>query len=119
MTFANQCPAYAANIAGETSKALDALRNDPLHRARYSGFLADMVYGERAEFGEELETVTAMILDVARILSCRKASTASSQLTLGGASSRTIITDRGPRPNMCLPSRRAIPPSRKHVAPGQ
>lgn len=30
--FASQYPAYAADIAGETRKALDALRDDPVHR---------------------------------------------------------------------------------------
>ncbi len=37
--FANQYPAYAADIAGETRKALDALRTDPLHRERYVRFM--------------------------------------------------------------------------------
>lgn len=56
--FRNQYPAYATGIAGETKKALDALRTDPLHRERYAGFLADMVYGERPEFDDALKTVT-------------------------------------------------------------
>jgi nucleotidyltransferase AbiEii toxin of type IV toxin-antitoxin system len=56
--FANQYPAYAADIRGETRKALAALRTDPLHRARYERFMADMVYGERPEFDEALKTVT-------------------------------------------------------------
>jgi hypothetical protein len=33
--FRNQYPAYHADIAGETQKALDALRTDPVHRERY------------------------------------------------------------------------------------
>ena len=37
--FRNQYPAYAADIAGETRKALDALRTDPLHRRRYDDFV--------------------------------------------------------------------------------
>jgi hypothetical protein len=56
--FANQYPAYAADIRGETRKALAALRTDPLHRTRYERFIADMVYGERPEFDEALKTVT-------------------------------------------------------------
>jgi len=59
--FRNQYPAYETDIAGETRKALDALRTDPLHRARYAGFVADMVYGERAEFDEAMETVTVVV----------------------------------------------------------
>ncbi len=56
--FRNQYPAYHADIAGETRKALDALRTDPVHRARYTEFVAAMVYGEKAEFDEALSTVT-------------------------------------------------------------
>lgn len=55
--FGHQYPAYAADIAGETRKALDALRTDPLHRERYTRFLADMVYGERFDFRQAMETV--------------------------------------------------------------
>jgi predicted nucleotidyltransferase component of viral defense system len=56
--FRNQYPAYAADITGETRKAIEALRTDPLHRERYAGFVADMVYGERPEFDDALKTVT-------------------------------------------------------------
>jgi len=56
--FRNQYPAYAADIAGETRKALDALSTDPVHRARYTEFVAAMVYGEKAEFEEAMSTVT-------------------------------------------------------------
>jgi hypothetical protein len=59
--FRNQYPAYHADIAGETRKALDALRTDPVHRARYTAFVAAMVYGEKAEFEEAMATVTAMV----------------------------------------------------------
>ena len=58
--FRNQYPAYEADIAGETRKALDALRTDPLHRRRYEDFVAAMVYGERPEFDEALATVAAL-----------------------------------------------------------
>jgi hypothetical protein len=64
--FASQYPAYAADIAGETRKALDALRTDPLHRQRYERFMADMVYGERPEFGEAFATVSKLAEDVWR-----------------------------------------------------
>ena len=55
--FRNQYPAYHADIAGETRKALDALRTDPVHRKRYDDFVAGMVYGERVEFDEAMKTV--------------------------------------------------------------
>lgn len=58
--FASQYPAYTADIAGETRKALDALRTDPLHRKRYDDFMAGMVYGERPEFITALATVVAL-----------------------------------------------------------
>ncbi len=58
--FASQYPAYAADIAGETRKALDALGANPLHRQRYVRFLADMVYGERPEFDDALATVIGL-----------------------------------------------------------
>ncbi len=61
--FRNQYPAYHADVAGETQKALDALRTDPVHRERYDRFVAAMVYGERVEFGEAMETVTDLVAD--------------------------------------------------------
>jgi hypothetical protein len=45
--FRNQYPAYAADIAGETRKALDALHTDPVHRKRFDDFMIAMAYGER------------------------------------------------------------------------
>ncbi len=58
--FRNQYPAYASDIAGETRKALDALRTDAAYRDRYARFLADMVYGERPEFDEAFATVIGL-----------------------------------------------------------
>ena len=43
-------PTIAADIRGETRKALDPLRADPTHRRCYDDFVAGMVYGERSEF---------------------------------------------------------------------
>jgi hypothetical protein len=57
VSLRNQYPAYAADIAGETRKALDALRTAPLHRRRYDTFVAAMVYGERPSFDEAFATV--------------------------------------------------------------
>ena len=62
--FRNQYPAYAADIAGETYKALEALSNDAAHRRRYEAFLAAMVYGEKPVFGEAMRTV-ARLADMA------------------------------------------------------
>jgi predicted nucleotidyltransferase component of viral defense system len=61
--FHNQYPAYQADIAGETFKALDALRTDPTHRKRYDRFISIMVYGERTEFSEAMKTVAALVDD--------------------------------------------------------
>jgi hypothetical protein len=58
--FRNQYPAYAADIAGETQKALDALATDPIYRSRYDDFVIAMAYGERPEFGSALGTVIAL-----------------------------------------------------------
>lgn len=58
--FGNQHPAYKADIAGETRRAVAALRGDALHRDRYVRFLADMVYGDRPAFDTAMETVAAV-----------------------------------------------------------
>ena len=58
--FAHQYPAYAADIAGETRKAIDALRTDPLHRRRYDDFVSAMVYGEKPEFDAAFSTVVVL-----------------------------------------------------------
>jgi hypothetical protein len=64
--FRNQYPAYAADIAGETRKALDALRTDPTYRSRYGDFVIAMAYGERSEFDEAFATVDGLAVDVWR-----------------------------------------------------
>ena len=61
--FRSQYPAYHADIAGETFKALDALRTGPVHRERYDRFVAAMVYGERVEFDEAMGTVAELVGD--------------------------------------------------------
>lgn len=48
--FRNQYPAYVSDRAGETRKALTALRSDPVYRARYNSFVSSMVYGEQVPF---------------------------------------------------------------------
>ncbi len=58
--FRNQYPAYADDLAGETRKALDALRTDPTHARRYADFIAAMVYGEQTAYGDAMSTVTAL-----------------------------------------------------------
>ena len=59
--YRNQYPAYHADIAGETQKALDALHTNPVHGERYDRFVAAMVYGERVEFAEAMETVGGLV----------------------------------------------------------
>jgi hypothetical protein len=58
--FRNQYPAYAADIAGETGKALDALQADPAHRRRFDDFVSAMVYGEKEEFAKAFASVTEL-----------------------------------------------------------
>jgi hypothetical protein len=59
--FIHQYPAYAADIAGETWKAINALQADPSHRKRYDDFVAAMVYGEQADFAAAMTTVTQLV----------------------------------------------------------
>jgi hypothetical protein len=58
--FRNPYPAYAADIAGETQKALDALRNDPAYSLRCRDFIVAMAYGERPEFDVALAAVVGL-----------------------------------------------------------
>ena len=51
---------YTADIAGETRKALDALRTDPAHWRRDHDFAAGMVYGEKLDFEAALGTVVVL-----------------------------------------------------------
>jgi len=48
-------------VTGETHKALSALRHDPLIRARYTRFVAAMVYGEPLAFDAAMHTVGLMV----------------------------------------------------------
>jgi len=58
--FRNQYPAYADDLGGETRKAVDALRNDPLHARRYADFTGAMVYGTSPDYGDAMNTVTTL-----------------------------------------------------------
>ncbi len=58
--FRNQYPAYAADIRGETRKALAALQTVPIYRERYARFMMTMVYGERPGFDKAIETVVSL-----------------------------------------------------------
>jgi hypothetical protein len=58
--FRNQYPAYAADVAGETGKALEALRDGPAHRRRFDDFVSAMVYGETAEYTAAFATITEL-----------------------------------------------------------
>ena len=59
--FKNQYPAYKADMAGETHKALQALQSDAIFRERYASFVAAMVYGERPGFDEAMETIIDLV----------------------------------------------------------
>ncbi len=61
--FENQYPAYAADPAGETRKAIAFLQSDPEIQARYRRFQALMVYGEQVDFSTAMKTVAAMASD--------------------------------------------------------
>jgi hypothetical protein len=50
----------APDVAGETRKALDALRTDPAYRTRYDDFVIAMAYGERPEFDIALASVAVL-----------------------------------------------------------
>ncbi len=58
--FRNQYPAYAADIAGETERALTAISTDPAFRQRYDEFMAAMVYGETPDFDAALAIVALL-----------------------------------------------------------
>jgi hypothetical protein len=61
--FRNQFPAYATDIAGETGRAVDALRTAPVYRDRYADFMLNMVYGDQPDF----ETAMAVVADLAAV----------------------------------------------------
>jgi predicted nucleotidyltransferase component of viral defense system len=58
--FRNQYPAYADDLAGETRKAVDALRNDPTYARRYADFTGAMVYGASVAYADAMNTVTVL-----------------------------------------------------------
>jgi hypothetical protein len=51
---------------GETCKALEALRTNPVHRKRHDDFASAMVYGEQVEFDEAMGTVAELVGDAWR-----------------------------------------------------
>ena len=55
--FRDQFPAYATDIAGETGRAVEALRTAPVYRDRYAAFMLNMVYGDRPDFEASMATV--------------------------------------------------------------
>jgi predicted nucleotidyltransferase component of viral defense system len=61
--FANQHPAYATDIAGETRKTLHAIQTDPAYRKQYDDFVAAMVYGEKWGFEGAITTVASLSAD--------------------------------------------------------
>jgi 4-hydroxyphenylpyruvate dioxygenase-like putative hemolysin len=63
--FCNQHPAYAANIAGETRKAVAALQDNVVYRQRYEDFQNAMVYGEKIGF---VTTIVSVALPAGEIM---------------------------------------------------
>jgi Nucleotidyl transferase AbiEii toxin, Type IV TA system len=59
--FANQYPAYLADISGETRKALAALQTNPVIRQHYDTFAEVMVYGQRFGFDKAMQTIVALV----------------------------------------------------------
>jgi len=59
--FANQYPAYRADIAGETRYACAALQSDPAIRERYARFASAMVYGDGVDFDTAMNTIVPLI----------------------------------------------------------
>lgn len=57
---ANQYPAYTADIASETVKALAAIEGDIFFRKQYASFVESMVYGDRPEFDVAFATVKTL-----------------------------------------------------------
>ena len=58
--FKNQYPAYRADIAGETHKALRVWTVEPASQDIYGNFVAAMVYGEAADFRTAMATVAGL-----------------------------------------------------------
>ena len=58
--FKNQYPAYHADIAGETHKALRVWTVEPASQDIYGNFVAAMVYGESADFRTAMATVAGL-----------------------------------------------------------
>lgn len=59
--FANQYPAYAADIAGETRMACAALQSDPAVRARFAAFTSSMVYGQAVDLDAAVQAIAALV----------------------------------------------------------
>jgi len=59
--FKNQFPAYFADIAGESRKAIDAWTQPHAGRDLYFNFVAAMVYGAQVDFKDAMSTTVAMV----------------------------------------------------------
>ena len=59
--FKNQYPAYHADIAGETHKAMKAWTTEAARRSLYCNFVAAMVYSEAADFATAMATVAGLV----------------------------------------------------------
>ena len=59
--FRSQCPAYHADISGETRKGIDVWAREPAGKILYDNFVVAMVYGERVAFDTAIATSVAMV----------------------------------------------------------
>src|SRR3546814_5208402 len=58
--FRNQNPGYAADPVGWTIRAVDDIRNNPMHRSNYEAFVNEMVYGKIPDFDDACEPLSAL-----------------------------------------------------------
>jgi hypothetical protein len=59
--FANQYPAYAKDISGETCHACAALLSNPAIRERYAHFVSVMVYGDHVDFDAAMNVIVTLV----------------------------------------------------------
>jgi hypothetical protein len=59
--YGHQFPAYRTDPIAETVRAAGRMAGDQGFAARYSAFLRDMVYGEKAGLSASLLTITELV----------------------------------------------------------
>jgi predicted nucleotidyltransferase component of viral defense system len=64
--YGNQFSPYRDDPMGETLKAIDALASDPVYARTYADFQRRMVYGEKIEYGDAIQTLITISSKVDR-----------------------------------------------------